>query len=80
MNILALDLGKFNTTCCFFDTDTQEHSFWNAATTRSYLTSVFRNNDIDLVVTQGIPLVQRVRSGASRPHASRGSRTRLDAR
>ena len=27
MNILAIDLGKFNSMCCFFDTNTQEHHF-----------------------------------------------------
>jgi len=30
MKILALDLGKFNTMCCFFDTRTREHTFLNA--------------------------------------------------
>ncbi len=52
MIILAIDLGKFNWMCCFFDTETQEHSFWNAATTRSYLTTVLRENKIDLVVME----------------------------
>lgn len=52
MIILAIDLGKFNSMCCFFDTDTQEHWFWKAATTRSYLTTVLRNNKIDLVVME----------------------------
>lgn len=52
MIILAIDLGKFNSMCCFFDTETQEHWFWKAATTRSYLTSVLRNNKIDLVVME----------------------------
>jgi len=27
MMILALDLGKFNTMCCFFDSETREHEF-----------------------------------------------------
>ena len=44
MIILAIDLGKFNSMCCFFDTETQKHWFWKAATTRSYLTTVFQNN------------------------------------
>ena len=30
MNILAIDLGKFNSMCCVFDTGTQEYSFWQA--------------------------------------------------
>ncbi len=37
MNILAIDLGKYNSMCCFFDTKTQKHSYLNAATSRSYL-------------------------------------------
>ena len=44
MIILAIDLGKFNSMCCFFNTETQEYWFWNAATTRSYLTTVFQVN------------------------------------
>ena len=27
MNILAIDLGKFNSMCCFYDTDTQDYRF-----------------------------------------------------
>jgi hypothetical protein len=34
MDILAIDLGKFNSMCCFFNTRTQEYSFWPATTTR----------------------------------------------
>ncbi len=52
MNILAIDLGKFNSMCCFFDTQTQEHEFFGAATTRGYLTSVFKGHKIDLVVME----------------------------
>ena len=52
MIILAIDLGKFNSMCCFFDTETQEYWFWTAATTRFYLTSVFQSNQIDLVVME----------------------------
>ena len=52
MNILAIDLGKFSSMCCFFDTETQEYRFWTAATTRSYLTTVFRKDKIDLVVME----------------------------
>ncbi len=52
MIILALDLGKFNTMCCFFDTKTQKAEFWTAATTRPYLTTVFESRDIDLVVME----------------------------
>lgn len=52
MKILALDLGKFNTMCCFFDTKTRKHHFLNAATDRNYLTTVFKNHEIDLVVME----------------------------
>lgn len=52
MKILALDLGKFNTMCCFFDTETRKHTFVNAFTDRNYLTTVFKNHQIDLVVME----------------------------
>ena len=52
MKILALDLGKFNTMCCFFDTKTRKHSFLNAPTDRDYLTTVFKKHKIDLVVME----------------------------
>ncbi len=32
MKILALDLGKFKTMCCFFDTQTRKHEFLTATT------------------------------------------------
>ncbi len=38
MKNLALDLGKFNTMCCFFDSKSKKHSFLNASTTREELT------------------------------------------
>ncbi len=52
MMILALDLSKFNTMCCFFDTETRKHTFLNAATDRNYLTTVFKKHKIDLVVME----------------------------
>lgn len=52
MMILALDLGKFNTMCCFFDTQTRKHSFLLAATSRHYLQTVFQKHQIDLVVME----------------------------
>ncbi len=52
MKILAIDLGKYNSMCCFFDTKTQNYSFLNAATTRSYLRSVLKNHTIELVVME----------------------------
>ena len=52
MKILALDLGKFNTMCCFFDSKTRKHSFLNATTDRNYLSTVFKKHKIDLVVME----------------------------
>lgn len=52
MNILAIDLGKFNSMCCLFDTTTQEYHFQAAATTRSYLSAILKNHKIDLVVME----------------------------
>jgi transposase len=52
MKILALDLGKFNTMCCFFDTKTRKYEFLTAATERGYLTTVFKKHKIDLVVME----------------------------
>jgi hypothetical protein len=52
MKILALDLGKFNTMCCFFDSKTRNHTFLNATTDRHYLTTVFKKYKVDLVVME----------------------------
>ncbi len=52
MKILALNLGKFNTMCCFFDSETRKYEFLNAATDRNYLTTVFKSHQIDLVVME----------------------------
>lgn len=52
MIILALDLGKFNTMCCFFDTETRTHTFLNAATNRGYLETVFKTHSFDLLVME----------------------------
>jgi len=43
MNILALDLGKFNTMCCFFDTATRKYRFLTAKTDPTYLTTAFKS-------------------------------------
>ena len=37
---------------CFFDTETRKHTFVNAFTDRNYLTTVFKNHQIDLVVME----------------------------
>jgi len=52
MIILAIDLGKFNSMCCFFDTRTQQYSFWPAATTRRYLRPLMEQLLADLVVME----------------------------
>ena len=52
MIILAIDLGKFNSMCCFYDTATHKYRFQTVETTRSYLTTVFQNHKIDLVVME----------------------------
>lgn len=52
MKILALDLGKFNTMCCFYDSKSRKHTFLNAATERNYLTTLFKKHKVDLVVME----------------------------
>ena len=52
MKVLALDLGKFKTMCCFFDTKTRKHEFLTAATERNYLATVFKKHNVDLVVME----------------------------
>ncbi len=52
MYILAIDLGKFNSMCCFYDTDTRKHRFQAVETTRHYLSTVFKTENIDLVVME----------------------------
>lgn len=52
MKILAIDLGKFNSMCCFYETKTQKYRFQTVATKREYLTTVFNNHEIDLVVME----------------------------
>jgi hypothetical protein len=52
MKILALDLGKFNTMCCFFDSKTRKHEFLNATTDRNYFETIFKKHKIDLVVME----------------------------
>jgi hypothetical protein len=54
MKILALDLGKFNTMCCFFDSKTRKHQFLSATTDRQYLATVMKQHKIDLVVMEAV--------------------------
>jgi hypothetical protein len=37
VRFLAIDLGKFNTMYCFFDSKARKHSFHNATTERNFL-------------------------------------------
>lgn len=52
MNILALDLGKFNTTCCVFDTKTRKTRFLTTPTQRETLATVLKQNKAELVVME----------------------------
>jgi transposase len=52
MKILALDFGKFNTMCCFFDTKTRKPTFLTAPTERGYLSTLFKKHQVDLVVME----------------------------
>lgn len=52
MNIVAIDLGKFNSMCCFFNTVTQQHSFQTAETSWSYLRSLLTSVRCELVVME----------------------------
>ncbi len=52
MKILALDIGKFNTMFCLYDSKTRKHSFLNATTDRNYLATLFKKHKCDLVVMQ----------------------------
>lgn len=50
--ILALDLGKFNTMCCFFDSETRNPEFVVAETQRDYLSKIFKLKHVDIVVME----------------------------
>ena len=50
MKILALDLGKFNSVSCFYDTQTQAAEFWTCATNRLYLRTILQKYRPELVV------------------------------
>ena len=52
MNIIAMDLGKFNSMACFYDSETQECSTAKAPTERNYFESVLRSKQPDLVVVE----------------------------
>ena len=52
MKILALDLGKFNSTCCVFNTKTRQAEFCGIATQQAAVRSIFKSNQPDLVVME----------------------------
>lgn len=52
MLILAMDLGKYNSMCCFFDTELQEPQFWGIMTSRLSVTSLLESRPPDLVVME----------------------------
>ena len=52
MKILALDLGKFNSVCCFFNSKSRKPKFITSPTTREHLQNIFKDCDADLVVME----------------------------
>ena len=52
MLILAIDLGKFNSVACFFDTVAQKPDFRTIKTNRMHIDSLLTNDKIDLVVME----------------------------
>jgi transposase len=52
MKILALDLGKFKSVSCCFDTEQLTTEYWTLSTDRCYLTKVLRNYQPQLVVIE----------------------------
>ena len=52
MNILAIDLGKFNSMACFYDSETREHRFQLCKTERSYLATLLGSEHFDLIVME----------------------------
>jgi len=52
MLILSIDLGKFNSMACFFDTRTQKPVFLNTPTTRPAIGRLLSDQPVDLVVME----------------------------
>ena len=48
--ILAIDLGKFNSMCCFYDPQSQQARFQTVPTDRGYLRSFLGAQNVGLVV------------------------------
>lgn len=49
---MAIDLGKFNSMMCLYDTSTQKHQLETVATERGYFRSLIVNHKPDLVVVE----------------------------
>jgi hypothetical protein len=65
MNILAIDLGKFNSMFCFFDSTSQSAEFLQAATSRSYIVwAMLRDESVE---TSNSRLCQLVLNPSSHP-------------
>lgn len=52
MIIVAIDLGKFNSMACVYDSDSQETQFETLATERGFFKSLFNGYSPDLVVVE----------------------------
>ncbi|MBB3210726.1 hypothetical protein FHS27_006574, partial [Rhodopirellula rubra] len=52
MKILALDLGKFNSAACLFDSQTRKTQFLTTPTTRDCFNTLFESQRADLVVME----------------------------
>ena len=52
MLIIAIDLGKFNSVACLYNTQTQKHQFETLATDRGFFETLFKTYTPDLVVVE----------------------------
>jgi len=51
-HIIAIDLGKFNSMVCFYETSTKQHRFAKASTEKSYFRTLLTQHPVDLVVVE----------------------------
>ena len=52
MLIIAIDLGKFNSVACIYNTQTQKQQFETLATDRGFFETLFKTYNPDLVVVE----------------------------
>ena len=52
MMILSMDLGKYKTVCCFYNTNTRQYRFVTIETKRNHVENLFDPENIDLVVME----------------------------